>query len=213
MQFIFLDEFFPQKVQLHLRRFLALKAYFGDRDGTLLSPSGLVDTAWHRFILHTFQYAEFCELILPSDWIGRRLIDHDPRREHDADRVKRYLRTQDLFVEHFKEEIVDDSNFLVNNSKLVTEAIKALSSEVIASSNVILISIRELSGSVIVFKVKNTMKIGQFKEHLAKNKNTYIKSFKLVLDGTLLVDDDATFADYDILDGDVIQLLPNQSGC
>ncbi|KIQ63192.1 hypothetical protein TR51_31060 [Kitasatospora griseola] len=42
-----------------------------------LSPSGLVDVGWHTFILHTVDYAEFCETL------GGRFLHHVPTDDAD----------------------------------------------------------------------------------------------------------------------------------
>jgi anti-sigma regulatory factor (Ser/Thr protein kinase) len=44
-----------------------------------LSPSGMVDAGWHAFILHTFDYAAFC------DRVAGRLIHHRPNGAGEAE--------------------------------------------------------------------------------------------------------------------------------
>lgn len=49
--------------------------------GTRLTPSKMVDAGWHAFILHTADYADFC------DRIAGRFIHHrpdEPGDEHDG---------------------------------------------------------------------------------------------------------------------------------
>ncbi|TYK43281.1 glycine-rich domain-containing protein [Actinomadura decatromicini] len=43
-----------------------------DSPGAMLSPSKRVDKGWHRFILRTHLYAEFCERV------AGRFLHHDP---------------------------------------------------------------------------------------------------------------------------------------
>jgi hypothetical protein len=43
-----------------------------DNPGVLLSPSKAVDIGWHTFVLHTLDYASFC------DEVGGRFIHHNP---------------------------------------------------------------------------------------------------------------------------------------
>ncbi|WP_245848581.1 glycine-rich domain-containing protein [Lentzea kentuckyensis] len=52
-------------------------------DGLPLAPSRLVDLGWHTFILHTRDYADFCERIagrfihhVPTDDIPEERADH-----------------------------------------------------------------------------------------------------------------------------------------
>jgi hypothetical protein len=51
---------------------LAFLAVCGLNSGEPLSPSELVDIGWHTFILHTIDYAEFCQCI------AGRFIHHVP---------------------------------------------------------------------------------------------------------------------------------------
>jgi hypothetical protein len=63
-----------------------------------LSPSPLVDEAWHTLILSTEIYPQICSAI------GRGgLIGHDPRREFDDEREKhqRYERTLAAYASRF----------------------------------------------------------------------------------------------------------------
>ncbi|TWP52194.1 hypothetical protein FKR81_11500 [Lentzea tibetensis] len=46
-----------------------------DNRGTPLSPSWLVDIGWHAFLLHTREYAEFCQRV------AGRFIHHVPTDE------------------------------------------------------------------------------------------------------------------------------------
>lgn len=55
--------------------FLAASAATGG--GLRLSPSPLVDDGWHAFILHTRDYAEFCERV------AGRFLHHVPTDEND----------------------------------------------------------------------------------------------------------------------------------
>ncbi|MGQ0840775.1 glycine-rich domain-containing protein [Actinokineospora sp.] len=48
-----------------------------DNPGLALSPSKAVDVGWHTFVLHTFDYARFC------DSVAGRFIHHNPIRTDD----------------------------------------------------------------------------------------------------------------------------------
>lgn len=48
-----------------------------DNPELLLSPSKAVDVGWHTFVLHTFDYAKFCE------GVAGRFIHHNPVRTDD----------------------------------------------------------------------------------------------------------------------------------
>ncbi|MFF4901593.1 glycine-rich domain-containing protein [Streptomyces sp. NPDC001068] len=56
----------------------AFIAASGQQPGQSLTPSKLVDYGWHAFILHTVDYAEFCQRV-----IGR-FVHHVPTDEDEA---------------------------------------------------------------------------------------------------------------------------------
>ncbi|MFF7161708.1 glycine-rich domain-containing protein [Streptomyces sp. NPDC008086] len=55
----------------------AFIAAAGQQPGQSLSPSELVDYGWHAFILHTVDYADFCQRV-----VGR-FVHHVPTDEED----------------------------------------------------------------------------------------------------------------------------------
>ena len=61
---------------------LAFLMACADNPGTPLSPSRLVDVGWHTFILHTREYAAFCERV------AGHFIHHVP---HDDDALSEPL--------------------------------------------------------------------------------------------------------------------------
>ncbi len=54
-----------------------LKACADNRSGKVLSPSTQVDDGWHAFVLHTQDYAEFCQRI------AGRFLHHRPMMNED----------------------------------------------------------------------------------------------------------------------------------
>ena len=64
-----------------------------DLNATKLSPSGLVDLAWHQFMLLPKLYYQLCDKLLPARVQVPRLIDHNPLGADDDDREDRYKRT------------------------------------------------------------------------------------------------------------------------
>jgi hypothetical protein len=72
-------------------RFVLLKIKAEDFEGSLLSPSPLVDAVWHEMILDTRMYAKFC-----LDVCGGMVLEHDPDGASEEDvvaRTKRQKRT------------------------------------------------------------------------------------------------------------------------
>ncbi|KAF4410305.1 hypothetical protein GCU69_04520 [Streptomyces lycii] len=83
------DRLFAERVMEQALGFLAACAK--NVSGRPLSPSPVVDIGWHTFLLHTRQYAEFC------DKVAGRFIHHEPyeatgARHDDPQEVR--LRTQ-----------------------------------------------------------------------------------------------------------------------
>ncbi len=71
-------------------RFLWLIAY----SDSSLSPSIVVDAAWHEFILCTREYERIC-----SNYFGK-FIHHSPGG-NDSENHKKYIKTLTLYALHF----------------------------------------------------------------------------------------------------------------
>lgn len=71
----------PEIDQPTARRIVGQAAAFiaasGRRPGQSLAPSKLVDYGWHAFILHTVDYAEFCQRV------AGRFVHHVPTDENE----------------------------------------------------------------------------------------------------------------------------------
>lgn len=77
-----------------LSKFLEICA----RSDQPLSPSVAVDDVWHEFILHTQDYAEYCENTF------NKMIHHHPVRTAPVDEIaESYQRTISLLLLHFGE--------------------------------------------------------------------------------------------------------------
>ncbi|MGI5406637.1 glycine-rich domain-containing protein [Streptomyces chartreusis] len=59
----------------------AFIAASGQRPGQSLAPSKLVDYGWHAFILHTVDYAEFCQRVVGC-FVHHVPTDEDEEPEH-----------------------------------------------------------------------------------------------------------------------------------
>jgi len=83
---------------IEYKKFLALKVISGDTsDPMFLSPSALVDQAWHAHLLHTAQYRAACAALGAT-------IDHSPTGAQDQDlvREKRLGLTKAFYTTVFK---------------------------------------------------------------------------------------------------------------
>jgi hypothetical protein len=70
-----------------MRQALAFLLACARNPETPLAPSREVDHGWHAFILHTREYADFC------DRVAGRFIHHAPE-DPDADRARAAARTE-----------------------------------------------------------------------------------------------------------------------
>ncbi|MFD7444378.1 glycine-rich domain-containing protein [Streptomyces sp. NPDC059909] len=71
-----IDEPMARRIVAQTAAFLAAGAH---SPGQRLVPSKLVDIGWHTFILHTVDYAAFCERV------AGRFVHHVPDDEIEAD--------------------------------------------------------------------------------------------------------------------------------
>lgn len=69
-----------------VREALVFLVACGRTPGVPLSPSRTVDEGWHAFILHTREYAEFCDRV-----VGH-FIHHTPDEEPGGDRLEAEAR-------------------------------------------------------------------------------------------------------------------------
>jgi len=84
---------------IEYKKFLALKVISGDTsDPMFLSPSALVDQAWHVHLLHTAQYRAACAALSAT-------IDHSPTGAQDPDLVrgKRLALTKAFYMTVFQQ--------------------------------------------------------------------------------------------------------------
>ena len=85
-----------------LKRFLALKVFENDMNAEKLSPSYIVDQAWHSLILDPLSYCLLCQKLSnnktdPLDYI----IGHNQHGGGDNSQKKRYKATLKLYKEYF----------------------------------------------------------------------------------------------------------------
>lgn len=80
---------------IEVLRFVNLAAYARERLGHGLTPSVVVDEAWHELILCTREYRELC-----TTYFGG-FVDHDPNEGDDARDQTRFRATLRLYALHF----------------------------------------------------------------------------------------------------------------
>jgi len=193
-----------------LSRFLVLKALTRDVSATLLSPSFLVDKAWHAFLLFPKDYAKLCDTILPAD-VSDRLIDHDPFGASDKkSRNDRYSLTltkyEDLFTAKpppkFWEDIAEPASPQVAGSN--TQQVK--------EARFLTICLKDQTGEVTFFKVKSTTKMELVFNTYAARKGVRASALRFLLVGER-VNPDHTPDSLQLQNEDQINVLLEQQGC
>jgi len=78
---------------VELVRFLLLKALVEDVDASDLSPSPIVDRAWHVLMQKPVLYSSVCDRLLSATVTAPRLLDHNPAGKDCARQKERYQMT------------------------------------------------------------------------------------------------------------------------
>ncbi|PRP87988.1 hypothetical protein PROFUN_02725 [Planoprotostelium fungivorum] len=179
-------------------RFLNLKFKVGDFDAEMLSPSGIVDYVWHKHILDTKSYREYC-----LSHFGR-FIDHNPdgAQEFTARRL-RYERT----LEEYKKAYAIDPPEAYWPPFDETEEDED-HNPTLVSSNVpsIHIKIRDLQGQEHSQVIAPDTTILQMKQVYGKDNGIPDEHMRLVFGGKQLADE-CTALESNIIEGSVVMVV------
>jgi len=86
-------------LEAEFRKFVALTLI---KPGIMHAPSGAVDMYWHYFILHTEDYAEFCEKVWGDSNGNPSLRNHYPATDDTRPAMRdAYLHTRALYEQVF----------------------------------------------------------------------------------------------------------------
>jgi hypothetical protein len=95
------DKLFVWSVIEEYWKFLAVKCIFKDYTADIISPSAIVDKAWHADIMNTREYIDRCHAITSDNLV----IHHKPLVEDTAEEVHekrcRYKTTWRALLNHF----------------------------------------------------------------------------------------------------------------
>lgn len=88
-----LERYFSKNTIDEFFKFMQIKKQLNDYNSTKCSPSEKIDKCWHKAILFTKEYREFC---------GDTFIEHNPNGMYDSKRNDRYIRTLKWYKKLFE---------------------------------------------------------------------------------------------------------------
>ena len=125
-----------------------------------------------------------------------------------VDLYEKYKKLPSNYSKRFKKKGYKlSSSSTVSDIGLATDDIITVS-----NSNCISITLNEVTGQHMIFKIKKNTKMEIVMNAYAKRRSINVNSFSLSLDGRRLRSD-GTAITHEILDGDVIDVMPKQEGC
>ncbi len=198
------------------RRFMELKVAMGDYDATQLSPSPLVDAMWHLHILDTRQYLAMCSE-QPS------FIHHNPDGCKDlAARRSRYQTTLLAYRARFGEpapsaiwphNLYDTDIILQDGTGINPQQDKVIIPQKAKSIDKFKLIVNDVAnGEKIILNVTKHLKVYSIQVHLAKHKGVRTHEMRLLCLGWPM-SSDGVLADYELEDGDEVDLMLKQYGC
>eukprot|EP00092_Neocalanus_flemingeri_P092168 GFUD01116974.1.p1 GENE.GFUD01116974.1~~GFUD01116974.1.p1 ORF type:complete len:242 (-),score=54.10 GFUD01116974.1:38-763(-) len=197
---------------LEYKKFLAIKAISKDTSvPALLSPSALIDQAWHAHLLHTAQYRAACSTLGGS-------IDHSPAGAEDSDlaREKRLQLTKAFYSTVFHQVPPSQfwqMKFVPNLSVVKNEAVHEDITDINDDEEPqIKVRIIGLGGEKYNIACDPIMKVGRFKEKICEVSGFPWARSRLIYCGKQL-EDGWCLSDYNIRDGSTVHIVGVLLGC
>ncbi len=189
----------PFSVQEELKdeyfKFLTMKVYTQDIDGTIISPSIEVDNIWHKHLLYNKHYLDMCINI-------NFIIYHYPERENDNEFEKNIRRNNfiDLCKQHFPSvQPKTPRKIVCNNIDFKNE------------TNVFVKTMTGVTKTIYIDIDTETLK--SFKQKVFDKENIMIEHQKYLFHGKILYDDNKLLKDYGIEKNSILHLYLQLKGC
>jgi hypothetical protein len=176
-------------------KFLTMKVYTQDLDGTIISPSIEIDEIWHTHLLYNKHYIDMCTNI-------NFIIYHFPERENDDELEKNIRRNNfiDLCKHHFpsvKPKI--PQKIVHNNINFDNE------------TNVFIKTMTGVTKTIYINLYTETLKT--FKQKVFDKENIMIEHQKYLFHGKILDNNDKLLKDYGIEKNSILHLYLLLKGC
>ena len=180
-------------------KFITMKVYTQDLDGTIISPSIEVDQIWHTHLLYNKHYLDMCTNI-------NFIIYHHPERENDDEFTKNIRRNNfiNLCSHHFP--------LIKPTIPRKVYIAKCLDKD--KDCDLIPVFIKTMVGNTKTIYIdldKETLK--SFKQKVLDKENIMIEHQKYLFHGKILDNNDKLLKDYGIEKNSILHLYLQLKGC
>ncbi|KAL3903871.1 MAG: hypothetical protein SGARI_005185, partial [Bacillariaceae sp.] len=177
---------------------MKLKLFQEDWNGTILSPSLVVDQVWYQHTLDYQEYAGACHV-----YTGGDSIDRNPDGPDDDDAKKQRIHNTTLCLKdtfptgEIHAQVWDFGN--IDNNVMESQE------SCLCPEDTITIIIRDQTGKVVLYTVEMSNKLGVVFDHYAAGIGITTSNLRCCLRG-LRVNPEQTFLDVDMKDGDILDV-------
>ena len=179
------------------KRFIALKVARHDFDAMILSPPSEIDTIWHQHILDTKHYRMMCAAL------GGTFIDHDPLGGVDA--AARAVRRSAAVTEYEKA-------FGKAPGCWQTPPVRVKREADVDAEETISIKLMAQDGAEVHHKIKTTAQLGTVFNSYCQRQGVARNTVRFIFGGNHSFDWH-TPKEIDLEDGDIIDVVIEQTGC
>ena len=169
-------------------KFLSLKVFTQDLDGTTISPTIEIDDIWHNHLLYNKHYFDMCSHI-------QFIIYHCPEREQDSESVKQIRRRK--FIKLYNEYFSDykDENIYTQN----------------VYTNVFVKTLTNRTITIQVNLEKDTLKSFKYRVYEKEGIDPHVQRY--IYHGKFLYDDNKLLKEYGIEKDSILHLNLQLKGC